>query len=104
MLSAAFYSGCVQVRRGGRAGEIWKLEYDLSAVLRWSKSGVWESLAITLAAHISAAGGKGGLIDELLAARGAGSPVVSLMPKVGPSPSTSHRLLMRSSGTRSIAP
>jgi hypothetical protein len=39
-------------------------------------------------AHVSAAGGKGGFIDELLAARGAGSPVkfiVSVMPEAGPS-------------------
>jgi transposase len=60
--------------------------------LRWSKSRVWDSVATTLAetmaksghysidstsgrAHLSAAGGKGGFIDELLAARGAGSPV-----------------------------
>jgi hypothetical protein len=67
---------------------------------RWSASGVWESVDIALAetmaesghyninsttvrAHVSAAGGKGGFIDELLAARGAGSPVkfiVSVMP------------------------
>jgi transposase len=79
--------------------------------LRWSKSGIWESVATALAetmaesghysidsttvrAHISAAGGKGGLINELLAARGAGSPVkftVSLMPKDDRLPSTSHR-------------
>ena len=79
--------------------------------LRWSKSGIWESVATALAetmaesghysidsttvrAHISAAGGKGGFINELLAARGAGSPVkftVSLMPKDDPSPSTSHQ-------------
>jgi transposase len=77
--------------------------------LRWSKSGVWESVATALAktmaesghysidstsvrAHLSAAGGKGGFIDELLAARGAGSPVrftVSPMPGAAPSPSTS---------------
>jgi len=77
---------------------------------RWSASGVWESVAITLAetmaesghynidstsvrAHVSAAGGKGGFIDELLAARGAGSPVkfiVSVMPEAGRSLSTSH--------------
>src|SRR4029079_17437889 len=77
---------------------------------RWSASGVWESVAIALAetmaesghynidsttvrAHVSAAGGKGGLINELLAARGAGSPVkfiVSVMPEVGRSPSTSR--------------
>jgi transposase len=59
---------------------------------RWSEAGVWETVAVTLAeivadgghysidsttvrAHVSAAGGKGGLIDALLAARGAGSPV-----------------------------
>jgi len=79
--------------------------------LRWSKSGIWESVTTALAetmaesghysidsttvrAHISAAGGKGGLINELLAARGAGSPVkftVSLMPKDDRLPSTSHR-------------
>ena len=78
---------------------------------RWSASGVWESVAIALAeamaesghynidstsvrAHVSAAGGKGGFIDELLAARGAGSPVkfiVSVMPEAGPSPSTSRQ-------------
>ncbi|WP_211257971.1 hypothetical protein [Novosphingobium sp. ES2-1] len=57
-----------------------------------SEAGVWETVAVTLAetmaesghysidsttvrAHVSAAGGKGGLIDALLAARGAGSPV-----------------------------
>lgn len=81
----------------------------------WSASGVWESVAIALAeamaesghynidstsvrAHVSAAGGKGGFIDELLAARGAGSPVkfiVSVMPKAGPPPSTSRRVKRR---------
>ena len=74
---------------------------------RWSEAGVWETVAITLAeimadsghysidstivrAHVSAAGGKGGLIDALLAARGAGSPVsftAWLMPSGGRSPS-----------------
>lgn len=78
---------------------------------RWSASGIWESVAMALAetmaasghynidstsirAHVSAAGGKGGFIDELLAARGAGSPVkfiVSVMPEAGRSPSTSRR-------------
>ncbi len=78
---------------------------------RWSVSGVWESVATALAetmaesghysidstsvrAHVSAAGGKGGFIDELLAARGAGSAVkfiVSVMPGEGPSRSTSRR-------------
>lgn len=77
---------------------------------RWSASGVWESVAVALAeamaesghynidstsvrAHVSAAGGKGGFIDELLAARGAGSPVrfiFSATPGVGPSPSISR--------------
>lgn len=56
---------------------------------RWSEVGVWEALPVTLAeimadysidstsvrGHVSAAGGKEGLIEELLAARGAGSPV-----------------------------
>ena len=77
---------------------------------RWCANGVWESVAVALAetmaengqynmdstsvrAHVSAAGGKGGFINELLAARGAGSPVkfiVSVMPEDGPSPSTSR--------------
>jgi len=77
---------------------------------RWSASGVWESVAIALAetmaenghynidstsvrAHVSAAGGKGGFIDELLAARGAGSPVkfiVLVTPEVAPLHSTSR--------------
>jgi transposase len=74
---------------------------------RWSEAGVWETVAVTLAevmadsghysidsttvrAHVSAAGGKGGLIDALLAARGAGSPVsftAWLMPSDDRSPS-----------------
>ena len=82
---------------------------------RWSASGVWESVALALAetmaesehynidsttvrAHVSAAGGKGGFINELLAARGAGSPVkfiVSAMPEEGPWPSTSRRAKRR---------
>ena len=68
---------------------------------RWSEAEVWGTMAVTLAeimadgghystdsttvrAHVSATGGKGGLIDALLAARGAGSPVnftVWLMPE-----------------------
>lgn len=75
---------------------------------RWSEAGVWEAVSVTLAeimadsghysidsttvrAHVSAAGGKGGLIDALLAARGAGSPVnftVSPMLQDDRSPST----------------
>jgi transposase len=82
---------------------------------RWSACGVWESVAVTLAkamaesghynidsttvrAHVSAAGGKGGFINELLAARGAGSQVkfiVSVMPEAGPSPSISRRAKRR---------
>jgi transposase len=74
---------------------------------RWSEAGVWETVAVTLAeimadsghysidsttvrAHVSAAGGKGRLIDALLAARGAGSPVsftAWLMPSDDRSPS-----------------
>lgn len=44
----------------------------------------------TVRAHVSAAGGKGGIIDALLAARGAGSPVsftAWLMPSEDLSPS-----------------
>lgn len=75
---------------------------------RWSEAGVWEAVSVTLAeimadsghysidsttvrAHVSAAGGKGGLVEELLAARGAGSPVsfaVWLIDEDGHSPST----------------
>jgi len=89
---------------------------------RWSASGVWESVAIALAetmalsghysidstsvrAHVSAAGGKGGFIDELLAARGAGSPVkfiVSVMPGAGPSPSISRRAKRRTARPTTI--
>ena len=74
---------------------------------RWSEAGVWEEVSVTLAeimadsghysidsttvrAHVSAAGGKGGLIYELLAVRGAGSPAsftVWLTPEDGHSPS-----------------
>jgi transposase len=77
---------------------------------RWSRAGIWETVATTLAqamadhsrhsidsttvrAHISAAGAKGGLVNKLLAARGAGSPVkfiVSVMPTAFPSSSTSR--------------
>jgi transposase len=75
---------------------------------RWSEAGVWEAVSVTLAeimadsghysidsttvrAHVSAAGGKGGFIDALLAARGAGSPVkftVWQTPEDDRSPST----------------
>lgn len=73
----------------------------------WSEAGTWEIVSITLAemmadtghysidstiirAHVSAAGVKGGLIDRLLAARGAGSAVrftASPMPVGDRSPS-----------------
>ena len=75
---------------------------------RWSEAGVWETVAVTLAevmadsghysidittvrAHVSAVDGNGGLIDALLAARGAGSPVSFTawpMPSDDHSPST----------------
>ena len=75
---------------------------------RWSKAGIWEAVATTLAramadnrhhsidstiirGHVSAAGAKGGLNDRLLAARGAGSPVkfiVSVLPTASRSSST----------------
>ena len=59
---------------------------------RWSKAGIWEAVATTLAqamadnsrhsldsttvrGHVSAAGAKGGPANKLLAVRGAGSPV-----------------------------
>ncbi len=74
---------------------------------RWSEAGTWEIVAVTLAemmadtghysidsttirAHVSAAGVKGGLINRLLAARGAGSAVrftASPMPVGDHSPS-----------------
>jgi transposase len=74
---------------------------------RWSEAGTWEIVSVTLAemmadtghysidsttirAHVSAAGVKGGLIDRLLAARGAGSAVrfiASPMPVGDRSPS-----------------
>jgi len=95
-----------------RTGAPWRdvPENTGNGIRRWSACDVWESVAITLAetmaesghyeldsttvrAHVSAAGGKGGFINELLAARGAGSPVkfiVSVMPEGDRSPSTSR--------------
>ena len=75
-----------------RAGEYGNWNTIYRRFRRWSEAGVWEIVATTLAetmaesghynidsttvrAHVSAAGGKGGFIDALLAARGAGSPV-----------------------------
>lgn len=74
---------------------------------RWSEAGVWKTVAVTLAeimadsghysidsttsrAQVSAAVGRGGLIEALLATRGAGSPVsftAWLMPSGDLSPS-----------------
>jgi transposase len=79
--------------------------------LQWSASGVWETVAFALAemmaksgrynidsatfrAGISAADGNGELINELLAARGAGSPVEFIVLRVvegAPKPSPSRR-------------
>lgn len=53
-------------------------------------SGHYSIDSTTVRAHVSAAGGKGGLIDALLAARGAGSSVsftAWLMPSGDRSPS-----------------
>ncbi|MDF2637859.1 MAG: hypothetical protein K0R64_843 [Novosphingobium lindaniclasticum] len=59
--------------------------------MRWVVpcSGHYSIDSTTVRAHISAAGGKGGLIDALLAARGAGSQVsftAWLMPSEDRSP------------------
>lgn len=54
-------------------------------------SGHYSIDSTTVRAHVSAAGGKGGLIEELLAARGVGSPVsftAWLMVEDDRSPST----------------
>lgn len=82
---------------------------------RWSEAGVWETVAVTLAevmadsghysidsttvrANVSAAGGKGGLIGVLLAARGAGSTAssawsISPPPDIGSNLSTPPSIL-----------
>jgi hypothetical protein len=63
-----------------------------------AESGHYNIDSTTVRAHVSAAGGKGGFINELLAARGAGSQVkfiVSVMPEAGPSPSISRRAKRR---------
>ncbi len=74
------------------SAEIRQLDTIYQRFRCWSEAGVWETVAVTLAeimvdcghysidsttvrTHVSAAGGKGGLIDAFLAARGAGSPV-----------------------------
>ncbi|MBB4151111.1 hypothetical protein [Sphingobium scionense] len=64
-----------------RTAQVWPLEHDLPPVPAvtlaeiMADSGHYSIDSTTVRAHVSAAGGKGGLIDELLAARGAGSPV-----------------------------
>jgi len=63
-----------------------------------AESGHYNIGSTSVRAHVSVAGEKGGFIDEILAARGAGSAVkfiVSVMPKAGPSPSTSRRAKRR---------
>jgi transposase len=87
---------------------------------RWSEEGIWEAVATTLAqamadnsrrsidsttvrGHVSAAGAKGGLVDKLLAARGAASPVkfiVSVKPEGSHSPFI-LRLAKRTTARRS---
>ena len=94
--SRLLFGGRLEQRRGAPWRDVpskhgsWNTIYR--RFRRWSEAGVWETVAVTLAeimadsghysidsttvrAHVSAAGGKGGLIDALLAARGAGSPV-----------------------------
>jgi transposase len=73
--------------RYGHWNSIWR------CFRRWCANGLWEAVALTLAetmadnrhhsidsttvrGHVSAAGAKGGLANRLLAARGAGSPVI----------------------------
>ncbi|MBA4041242.1 MAG: hypothetical protein C0474_05495, partial [Sphingobium sp.] len=85
--------------------QIRPLEHDYRRFRRWSEAVVWETVLVTLAkimadsghysitgrAHVSAAGGQGGLIGALLASRGVGSPVsytVWQMPEDDRSPST----------------
>jgi len=86
---------------------------------RWNEAGVWEAVALTLAeamadsghysidsttlrAHVSAAGGRRGLIDEILGARGAGSAISFT---AGRCPRTTNRLRpdrRRSGGLQSL--
>jgi hypothetical protein len=63
-----------------------------------AESGHYNIDSTSIRAHVSAAGGKGGFINEVLAARGAGSPVkfiVSVMPEAARSPSLSRRAKRR---------
>ena len=69
------------------------------------ESGHYNIDSTTVRAHVSAAGGKGGPINELLAARGAGSPVkfiVSVMDEAGRSPSTSRQAKRRTAKPMTI--
>ncbi len=120
-LSMAFCGGCAPARHGAMfprsmaigirsigasgdgappaSGRAWR---SLS-LRRWRRAGTTTSTRTTVRAHVSAAGGKGGFINELLAARGAGSPVkfiVSAMPEAGPSPSISRRAKRRTAKLR----
>jgi hypothetical protein len=94
-----------------RTGKVRELEHDLPAILaveqvrclgerghrsrrKMAESGHYNIDSTMVRAHVSAAGGKGGFINELLAARGAGSPVkftVSVMQRDDRSPSSSRR-------------
>ena len=57
-----------------------------------AESGHYNIDSTTVRAHVSVAGGKGGLIDELLAARGAGSPVKFIACVIRPAkPRTARR-------------
>src|SRR6201998_956516 len=79
-------------RRGGASGVWERVAVALAETM--AESGHYNIDSTTVRAHVSAAGGKGGVISELLAARGAGSPVkfiVSVMPEVAPSPSISRQ-------------
>lgn len=113
-LNCEWYSLADPHRRtlAGCAGEVWKIDTVYQRFRRWSAAGVWEVVAATLAqamadnshhsidsttvqSHVSAAGAKGGLVNKLLAARGAGSPVrftASVMPPVPRSLSTSQEV------------
>ena len=91
----------------GRTGEVRQVEHDLSAVQALERgrrlgdhsvtlaemmadTGHYSIDSTTIRAHVSVAGVKGGLIDRLLAARGAGSAIrfiASPMPVGDRSPS-----------------
>jgi len=60
--------------RRSSASEVWE-SVALALAETMAESGHYNFDSTTVRAHVSAAGGKGGFINELLAARGAGSPV-----------------------------